>query len=198
MDSGRWRWLLPLGQLVVAVACHVYEPHQHRETAQRDRAVNNIEYSFQHSPAPVGVISRGINFPALVLAYPWRSDGDALYSWNSDFTLIWIGTNDVAFFLGITVFWYWFARELNRSETRNPTPKRSRYARLAGLACGTIVGVLAGVYSTNLIGSPWRPERQIGGFGMAWTPVLIIYFTRRLAREFKTYRAQDSLLNPLP
>lgn len=185
MNSVRWRWLLPLGQLVLAVACHVYEPHQYRATARRDRAVDNMEYSFQHSPAPVGVISRGINFPALVLAYPWRNDSQALYSRNSEFTLIWIGTNDVAFFLGITIFWCWLARELDGSGTPNPTPERIRYARLASLACGTIGGVLVGAYSMNLIGSPWRPERQIAVFGIAWTPMLIVYFTRRLIREVK-------------
>jgi Na+/proline symporter len=187
---------LPLVQLALALACHIYDPHQYRVSAQHDGAVNNPEYMFQHNPTPVGTISRGVNFPALVLAYPLRDEGQALYSRNSEYTLVWIGTNDAAFFLGIMIFWYWFARELGRNGERNPKQKWNRYAKLAGLTCGAIFGVLTGAYSIHLISSQWRPERQIGAFGMAWTVGLIAYFSWRVTREFNTDQTQGPPLPP--
>ena len=181
-----WRWLLPLGQLALVLACHVYEPHEYRATARRDGAVNNIEYTFQHTPAGVAVISRGINFPALVLAYPFRNEGQAIYERNGEYTLVWIGINDVAFFLGVVLFWYWFAAMMGRNETRNPGTAWTRNAKIGGLACGALFGCLAGAYSIQMFKSHWHPDRQIGAFGALWAFALIAYFTSRLTREFSS------------
>ena len=70
MKRVRWKWFLPIAQLALALACHVYEPHEYRLKAQRDRAVNNKEYTFQNSPALAGRISQVVNFPALVRERP--------------------------------------------------------------------------------------------------------------------------------
>lgn len=190
MKSVRWRLLLPLGQLALAVAGHVYEPHQYRATTRRDGAVDNVEYTFQHSPAPVGVISRGINFPALLLAYPFRNEDEPIYKRNSDYTLIWIGTNDLAFFCGVALFWYWFARMMDRSESQRPGIAWARSAMVGSLVCGVLLGGLTGAYSIQMLNSHWHPERQIGAFGALWAFALIAYFTWRLAQEFNTGRRE--------
>jgi hypothetical protein len=190
-------WLLPIGQLALALACHVYEPHEYRVRAQRDGAVNNVEFTFQHSPAPVGMISRGINFPALVLAYPLRNESQAIYERNSGYALIWIGVNDLGFFFGILVFWYGVARMLDRHTGRTPRNVWTRNVRIAGLSCGTIFGVLTGTYSIQMINAHWRPERQIGAFGVAWAVSLIAYFVYRLARELNRESKEGSSSQPI-
>jgi hypothetical protein len=182
------RFFLPFGQLVLALACHIYEPHEYRVGARRDGAVNNPEYTLQHSPAPVGMISRGVNFPALVLAYPLRNAGQAIFERNGDYTLIWIGVNDLGFFIGIVFFWYGVARIQDRNAEKSLTAAWATKATTAGLVCGAIFGVLTGAYAIQMASTRWRPEREIGAFGVVWGLVLIAYFIRRLASDFGTER----------
>lgn len=184
MKQSVWKWLLPIGLLIFALVCHVYDTHQYRAAAYRDRAVNNLEYFSQHSPALAGRVSRGINFPALVLRYPFKDETDALYKRNSEYTLIWISPSDIVFFAGIVLFWYWVGSVLDRSQTRGSGATWPRKARILGLACGFVFGIANGVYAAQLIATPWLPERQIGAFGIAWACALIAYFTWRFAREF--------------
>jgi hypothetical protein len=87
MKRMKWKWILPIVQFVLALACDLYEPHEYRLGLSGG---GSIEYVFQHSPASVGRISRAINFPALVLDYPLRNKDNPLYRHNSDYTLIWI------------------------------------------------------------------------------------------------------------
>jgi hypothetical protein len=67
-----WKWFLPLVQLALASACMLYGPHEYHVKAQQDRAVNNQEYFFQNYPALAERISKGINFPGLVIGYPFQ------------------------------------------------------------------------------------------------------------------------------
>jgi hypothetical protein len=182
MIRSRWKWLLPIVQLVLALTCHFYDPYVYRVRARRDRAVNNTEYLFQHSPAWAERISQGINFPALVLAYPFRNESNAVYERNSVYTLIWISPGDIAFFVGILLFWYWLGLTLD--ERSGPSPKTiwpSR-PRMAGLVGGIAFGILTGVYAGQKIGGGLHPERQIGAFGIVWALALTAYFTWRFIR----------------
>jgi hypothetical protein len=126
--------------------------------------------------------------PALVLAYPFRDEGQAIYQQNSDYTLVWIGTNDMAFFCGVAVFWYWLARMMERSESRRSGTVWRRNAMVGSLGCGALIGGLAGAYSTQMLNSHWHPEMQIGAFGALWAFALIGYFTWRLAQGCNTGR----------
>ena len=150
--------------------------------------MNNPEYTFQHSPAPVGIISREVNFPALVLAYPLRNEGQAIFKRNGDYTLIWIGVNDLGFFIGIVFFWYGVARIQARNPEESLTAAWATKAKTAGLACGAIFGVLTGAYAIQMASTRWRPEREIGTFGVVWALVLIAYFVRRLKSDFRKER----------
>ena len=183
MKSVSWRWFLPIFQLALALACHVYEPHEYRVRVRLDRAVNNIEYFLQHAPAMAGRISQGINFPAMALAYPLRNVDDAIYSRNSEYTLIWIAPRDIGFFLGVLLSWYWLGRKLDESLGRGPRAAWPRTARIAGLTCGVVFGGLTGAYAVQMVTSRLRPANQIGAFGIAWSFALITYFTWRLTRE---------------
>ena len=184
MKRIRWKWLLPILQLVFALACHVYDPHEYRVQARRDHAVDNLGYRYQNNPAIYGRISQGINFPALVLGYPFRNDDNALYERNSEFTLIWIAPKDIGFFLGIVSFWYWVGRILEKRLGLIQGTTRPRLARIAGLACGVVFGMLTAAYACQMIAREFRPWRQIGGFGIAWAAILIAYFGWRLTQEF--------------
>ena len=83
MRRVRWKWLLPLAQLLFASAAYVYEPHQLKAMLGNEGVMgdNNVsEYLSRHSPAPVQRISLGINFPAIALDYPLWYHGDQLLS----------------------------------------------------------------------------------------------------------------------
>jgi hypothetical protein len=56
-------------------------------------------------------------------------------------------------------------------------------ARLTGLSGGLVFGILSGTYAAQMIASEWRPENQIGIFGMAWSVALVIYFSWQVRKE---------------
>lgn len=180
----RWVWILPLTLLVLALASHVYGPHAYRLQAQRDRAINNTGYLFQHNPEVVERLSRAINFPALVLSYPFRNEDNAVYRRNTEYTLVWIAPKDIAFFACIVVFWCLVGRAIDKRRGGLPRETWPRKIRIAGLSCGVILGILTGAYAAKLVTSEWLPERQIAGFGIAWSIVLLAYFIWRLTSEF--------------
>jgi len=181
----KWKAVLPIALL--ALACHVYDPREYRIGAYKDRAVNNLEYFGQHSPALVGRLSRGINFPALVLGYPFRNaDNPVIYEWNSDFTLIWITPGDVGFFASIVFFWYLVGRKLDYGQGWSHGKAWPRHLRITGLAFGVVFGMLTGAYSDQMIKSHWLPQRYVGTLGIAWALALIAYFVWRLVAEFRT------------
>jgi hypothetical protein len=177
---------LPIALLTFALACHVYDTHEYRIGAYRDRVVNNLEYYGQHSPALVERISRGINFPALVLDYPFRDADIPIYEWNSDFTLISITPGDVGFFAGVVFFWYLVGRKID--DGMEPSNAWPRQLRITGLGCGVLFGLLTGGYADQMIKSHRLPQRHVGTFGIVWALVLIAYFAWRLAGEFRTIR----------
>jgi hypothetical protein len=142
-----------------------------------------MEYTFQHLPALAERVSKGINFPALVLDYPFRQYDNAIYSRNSDYTLIWISPKEIGFFAGIAAFWYWLGRKLDQSQGRSPGTTWSRKVRIAGLTFGLVFGILTGAYAFQMIASKWYPERQIGVFGIVWSFTLTAYFAWRFTRE---------------
>ncbi len=183
MKRVHWKWFLPIIQLVLALACHINDPHEYRAKALRDRAVNNLEYFFQNTPALAGRISQGINFPALVLAYPFRNEDNPIYKRNGEYTLIWIAPRDIAFFFGIVLFWYWVGRTLDDRQGRRSRTTWPRYVTMAGLVCGVVFGILTGASAFLMIGSKYHPERQIGAFGIAWSLALTAYFIWRFTRE---------------
>lgn len=179
-----WKWLLPIALLAFALACHVYDPHEYRVQARLDHAVDNLEYLYQNNPSIYGRISLGINFPALVLDYPFREIyNPRIYESNDNDMFISIAPKDIGFFCGILLFWYWVGWTLDKSlgGIRGTWP---RPARIAGLCCGLIFGMLTAVYAEHMVTLEFRPWRQIGAFGIAWAAVLIAYFTWRLTHEF--------------
>jgi hypothetical protein len=185
-----WRWILPLVQILVALAGLVYGPHQFKAKALRDGASgdnNMLEYNGQNFPAPVERVSKSINFPALVLSYPFNKyNVNELLFVSNNYTFVTVYPSDVAFFCAIVVFWYWVGRTMDRSQARNTISTRSHWKRLASLACGVVFSILMGTYALHMVTSRWRPERQIGMSGMIWAVALLVYFVWRLKRESAT------------
>lgn len=190
MKRFRWIWVLPLVQLLLALVCHVYDPHEYRTRSHRDGVVGDITYTFQHSPAWSGRLSKGLNFPALVLAYPLRNETDAIYERNSAYTLIWIAPHDVAFFVAILLFWSWVGRMLDVRRAPNKGSDRSRPLRVTGPLCGVAFGLATATYADSLLAERWVPQRHIGALGIVWSAALCSYFAWRLIRAFD--RSGDS------
>jgi hypothetical protein len=185
MKHLRWRWILPVVQLIVAVAGHVYGPHEYRLQATRDHAVDNRDYLYQHEPARSERISRGINFPALALAYLWRNKGHAIYEDNGPYTSIWIAPSDVMFFAGVLLFWFWAGSALDRRTFDRHWPSR---ARVAWHITGIAFGALNGAYAIQMTAAEWAPERHIGVFGLVWAVLLTAYFAGHLLLHWRVQR----------
>lgn len=186
MNRKAWKWLLPIAMLIFAFFCNIYNVHQYRIQARRDRAVNNVEYLWQHYPAPAERISQALNFPALILDYPLRNEGDAIYERNSSYTLIWIAPREIGFFVAVFLFWHGAGRMLDWRYERNRAIG-SRALRIAGLVAGLLFGICTGVYAEQMISLKWLPMREIGFCGCAWAIVLFAYFAWRLFVEFVPY-----------
>jgi len=187
--------LLPIALLTFALACHVYDTHEYRLGAYRDRAVNNIEYFSQHSPALAKRISLGINFPALVLSYPLRNAYDpVLYSRNTEYTYFAIYPRDIGFFVGIVIFWYLVGRVLDERQAQNKEIKSSPRLRRAASSVGIVFGILSALYADQFIKTAWLPQRQIGLFGFAWAAGLLAYFLWQFTSELGARRDSKQML----
>jgi hypothetical protein len=185
MNRVRWKWLLPTVLLALTLACHVYDAHVYRAEANRQRKELTLEYYAQHSPAWPARVSEGISFPALVLAYPLKGSQRLIYAQDFEYTAILICPYDLAFFLGVGLFWYWAGRTADEHGRRATKGAWPRSARIAGLFGGALFGVLAAADAYHRIAGNLLPGRQIGAAGMVWACLLIAYFTRRLARELR-------------
>ena len=184
MKPMRWKWALPLVLLAFAFVCHIYEPHEYRVGLYRDRAFNNPSYYGQRHPAWVGRISKGINFPALVLAYPLRNEENAIFERNSSYTLIWISPSDIGFFVGVVLFWCWVGARLDRSKAQTRETSLPHVLRIGLLACGLVFGLFTAAFANQMLDTQFLPERQVGVFGVAWSCALVAYFGLSLGREF--------------
>jgi hypothetical protein len=181
MNSLKYALLLPFFQLTVAVTCHIYDAHVYRAGVLRDRAVDNMIYMDQHIPAWPGRVKQGVNFPAVVLAWP-VDGGVPFYDHNSDFTLVVVDRKDLAFFAGVVLLWGWIGRQIDERRSRIPKKPWPRKIGIAGTLCGLAFGALNAVYAVHLLRSQWRPERDIGVFGVFWSIALLAYFSWKLAR----------------
>jgi hypothetical protein len=181
----RWKWFLPVTQLVFAMAALIYGPFEFKNRLLQDGAAgdnNMLEYNGQHFPAPIERASKAINFPALVLAYPLRGYENQLLFYRNNYTFVRVSPRDVGFFGGVVIFWYWVGWKMDQSQGRSPKITRSRRATIAGLMCGFVLGILTSACALQLLIQDWhwRPERQIGAFGIVWSVALVAYFTGQL------------------
>ena len=187
MKYHNWKWFLPVVQVALALACNVYDVHEYRVGAYRNHVQNSPEYYAQHEPELAERASQGINFPAVVLAYPLREVyNPTLYEYNGEYTHVSIAPREIAFFIGILLFWYWVGKTLG--ERQEPPGTGWRIARVAGHVFGVIFGGLTGIDGARMIATNWVPWREIGACGVAWAAILIAYFVWRLMGEFTADR----------
>jgi hypothetical protein len=180
MERVHVEWLLPIAQLALAVFCNIYGPHEYRVSSRQARVLDNMEYLRQHYPGVAERLSQGVNFPALVLDYPLRNQDSPIYRHDTGYTLIWIAPREIGFFLGVVLLWHWVGCQSGPRRERSRSAPPHRNARIIALMLGMVFGALTGAYAAPMIASPWRPENQIGGFGIAWSLALIMYFAWQL------------------
>ncbi len=177
----RWRWCLPVAQVILALALHVYESREHRHGAY-SAPLFGLRYNPNFSPAPAGRLSLGINFPAVVLAYPFRNVYGTVFADDTEYTNIYIQVRDLYYFSGVAVFWWLVGLGLDRR--RQHSQRRwSRKARFAAKACGLGFGLLCLVFAQSMIRATYEPQRDIGLCGLVWSCGLIAFFTWQLVRE---------------
>jgi hypothetical protein len=191
MTHVRWRFVLPAIQLVVAVAAHVYGPHEYRVQARHDRATSNIIYYFQHYPAPTERVSLGVNFPALTLSFPFREASGTIYEHNSPYTNVRVSYSDVTFFAAIVLFWQIVGGVLERRCFSRVCP---RWAQVAGVILGVGFTILVAAHALRLVAEKWQPEREMGAFGLAWAALLISLFAWGGARRLGASRAKGRVV----
>jgi hypothetical protein len=185
MKYVRWRWFLPLVQLLFASFSLIYGPHQYKQISLA-RGVfgdnNVLDYSLQNDPSPIERASYAINFPALVLDYPLRDEHRELFTYGNDYTFVAVDPREIGFFLGIAIFWYWAGSKLDHRLGHGSMLVHSRGLRTATRACGLLFGVLIGAYAFEIVVRDWqlRPERPIGVCGIAWALGLTSYFAGEL------------------
>jgi hypothetical protein len=108
--------------------------------------------------------------------------GIPIYVHNSDFTAVIVYRKDLAFFAGVALLWGWIGYQLDARRRQGPKKPWPRKIGIAGSLCGLVFGSLNGVYAVHLLRSEWRPERDVGVFGVFWSLALLWYFIWRLAR----------------
>ena len=190
-----WKYFLPVAQLLLALFGSVYGPRQYKAelVANRVSGDNNVlEYFFQHYPATVERISSGINFPAMVLAFPFRDSHSVIYERSIGQLLIWISPKEISFFVAILVFWYWVGSKLDRRKDGRTRDSSARITKVAELVCVFTFAVLTAAYAIQLITSEWMPYRQIGMFGIPWSLVLLSYFGWSLRRQWNSHKLSNA------
>ena len=192
MRRVRWKWFLPIVQVLLALAAYVYEPTQYKAIMVRSGVVgdnNVLEYSAQNSPAPIERFSLGINFPAIALDLPlWRLGNQLWLYRNRDRRIFFeITLRGVGFFFGVAVFWYWVGGKLDECRG-NPRIARPRGVRMAWLWGGLTFGIETGACGVLIyvVDGSSRAERQVAYAGMAWSLALIAYFAWQLKRAWST------------
>ena len=181
-----WKSLLPTTMLVLALACHVYAPHVFRVEAHRQQKEVTSEYYLQHNPAWPIRVSRGISFPAFVLACPLKGAQVAIFAINGEYTNISINLYDLVFFFGVVLLWHWVGRTLDKGNWQATRPAWSRTTRITGYLGGLAFGIVTGIYADREIAANALPSRQVGVAGVGWACLLIAYFIWKLAREVST------------
>lgn len=187
-----WKWFLPVLQLALAVACHLYDPHEFRVQFMLHGAADLQEYLSQHFPAPAGRLEKAINFPALVLNYPLRKKTyPILYEHNSEYTYIVIHPADVSFFLWIVLFWFWVGWRLDQLKGPGTRTHLPNWVWIIGQWCGALFGALTGAYAIWMVAGRWQPYQQIGAAGILWSIALTTYFARQLWKELAASRERS-------
>jgi hypothetical protein len=191
MRRVRWKWFLPIVQVLLALAAYAYGPTQYKAIMVRCGVVgdnNVLEFSAQNFPAPIERFSLGINFPAIALDFPMWRLGNELWLYSSDrFIYFAITPRGVGFFFWVAVFWYWVGRKLDECRG-NPRIARPRGMRMAWLWGGLAFGIETGACAVLIyvVDGSSRPERQIAYAGIAWSFALIAYFAWQLTRARST------------
>jgi len=175
------RILLPLMQVLLAIAVMLYAPYEYRIAMQNAHAYGNSEWRAKHSPPPSERIASAINFPAMTLNYPSRNWGRTVYQ----HTYIILAVHDFTYVVWIAVFWTWLGRQVDQRLARSWMKNYSRCLAVIESSLGIILGLLCAAYALSMLVSSDRsaPLAEIAVGGLVWAALLIVLFGGYVVRR---------------
>lgn len=188
MNRLRWRWVLPLVQVALAIAAFIYGPYEYRAGPHPVGDDFMLRAYQQLWPPVVERVSIAINFPAYAAVVPvnfthWS--GELRYNYGR--LSILFELQDVLFFCGVGVLWYWLGIKLDRrleseAHVRSPVPKSVAVARMI---FGVVFALALGFLAFELLTSSMRPQMQVGPFGLIWSIALLFHFSRKFVATLR-------------
>ncbi len=196
LRSLRWRWILAVGQLLLAVALELYGDYQFTNRVAQFRAANPEEildwgYLSEIYPTSAARAVYMINFPARLASglVPRVTPTGWLGFDNPKFN-----NGELAFLAFVFILWYGLGRELEIRLCRQRPAKHKWPLWLTATIdiCGFIISIGAAITVAILVVGEPRPWSS-GVLGTvtsasAWTMFFIIYFAKRLRHLHREHR----------
>lgn len=183
MQMFRWRWVLPLLQILIAFAAFVYAPYQYKSRPHPIGDDTSLVGLRKAWPPPILRASYAVNFPALTVSYAvqFTDWGVIPVIRRADHPFIWLTVQNNIFLVAVGALWYRLGTMLD-SHVRPLLIDSSRALHLLKSVMGCLyalaVAALAIFYVT--LTNADLPLRQIGFVGLLWAAILLWYFGSNL------------------
>lgn len=190
----RWKIVLPVVQLALAVCLWLYSPFQLKKDILRDLPANHTggiglesEALEHYRPPLAGQFLYVMNFPAYCLtieavhSYYVRTIPSFDFSFGNPLNRIggyFFGVREVVLFGGIFILWFWVGSKIDERRKR-PAQVPSRYLGLklieaAILIALTVLTLYRSLTWLSVVNCP-PPKRTIAEFGLVWPAIFLIY-----------------------
>lgn len=178
MNTIRWRWVLSALQVVLTIAAFVYAPYEYRANPHPIGDCIGDQRA-QVWPPVAERAALAISFPAYAAVVPighshWS--GELRYTYGR--LDIFFDLQDLLFFGGVGLLWYWIGAKLDTRLNKSISPTRSQvsFLTLVALSLGVLFAIGVGVLAFELANSKLRPQIQVAPFGFVWSLILLAYF----------------------
>jgi hypothetical protein len=193
MQRIRWRWVLPIAQLILAIALWACAPYQylaglsdiHAKHPNEDIQLGT-EFYLHNWPTSAEQVVLAMNFPAAVLAGPLnRLLPQPLYAGE----IVKLTVRDVAFFFWIVVLWAWIGAKVDNGDASAHRDSRDPNAllRFGRHVCALVFALILGAIATEELLTMWpRPATSaVAACGLLWAIGLGIYFGWRIKASMR-------------
>lgn len=180
MHRVRWRIILPIFQLLLAVVLFVYSFAQYRAVIRAVGGGVGLEFHERHWPPTSERLSRAINFPVTAVMVPLNFV-NALNRWQYEYQNkqqeYWVLTAyDGIYFVGVSLLWYWIGKRIDEFSWKS-RPIETGVAFLLGASCLALTSYC--LFSSHCP----PPFKQIVTCGLIWAVALLGYACLQVQRS---------------